>query len=94
MSNKKTNLWPYFFSFLFIGSLVSLYFLNAAVQQFFNEAWNVLGSNDEQKISDWVSQFDLWGLLIIVGAMVLQMFMFIIPTFLLMVVTIIAYGHG
>ncbi|WP_339922472.1 TVP38/TMEM64 family protein [uncultured Cyclobacterium sp.] len=92
MSNKKTNLWPYLFSALFLGSLVSLYFLNDAVQQFFNEAWNVLGSNDEQKISNWVSQFDIWGPLIIVGAMVLQMFMFVIPSFLLMVVTIIAYG--
>lgn len=92
MSNKKATLWPYIFSFLFLGSLVSLYFLNAAVQHFFNEAWNVLGSNDAQKISDWVSQFDYWGPLIIVVAMVLQMFMFIIPSFLLMVVTIIAYG--
>lgn len=52
----------------------------------------MLGSNDEQRISDWVSQFEIWGPLIIVGAMVLQMFMFIIPSFLLMVVTIIAYG--
>jgi|TARA_R110002096_G_scaffold272470_1_gene466181 uncharacterized membrane protein YdjX (TVP38/TMEM64 family) len=92
MSNKKVNLLPYVFSFLFLGTLFSLYFLNSSVQQFFNEAWEVLSSNDEQKISDWVSQFDVWGPLIIVGAMVLQMFMFIIPSFLLMVVTIIAYG--
>ena len=92
MSNKKVNLWPYVFSFLFLGTLFSLYFLNSSVQQFFNEAWEVLRSNDEQKVSDWVSQFDIWGPLIIVGAMVLQMFMFIIPSFLLMVVTIIAYG--
>ncbi|EPR66258.1 TVP38/TMEM64 family protein [Cyclobacterium qasimii] len=69
-----------------------MYFLNETVHQFFNEAWEVLGSNDEQRISDWVSQFEIWGPLIIVGAMVLQMFMFIIPSFLLMVVTIIAYG--
>jgi uncharacterized membrane protein YdjX (TVP38/TMEM64 family) len=92
MLNKKAAFWPYLFSFIFLGSLVGLYFLNASVQQFFNEAWNVLGSNDKQKISDWVSQFDYWGPLIIIAAMVLQMFMFIIPSFLLMVVTIIAYG--
>jgi uncharacterized membrane protein YdjX (TVP38/TMEM64 family) len=92
MSNKKAAFWPYLFSFLFLGSLVGLYFLNSSVQQFFNEAWDVLGSNDKQRISDWVSQFDYWGPLIIVVAMVLQMFMFIIPSFLLMVVTIIAYG--
>jgi uncharacterized membrane protein YdjX (TVP38/TMEM64 family) len=92
MSNKKTNFWPYLFSFLFLGCLVVLYFLNSSVEQFFNEGWKVLRSNDQEQISDWVSQFDYWGPLIIVAAMVLQMFMFIIPSFLLMVVTIIAYG--
>lgn len=69
-----------------------MYFLNSSVHQFFNEAWEVLGSNDEQKISNWVNQFEFWGPLIIVAAMVVQMFMFIIPSFLLMVVTILAYG--
>jgi uncharacterized membrane protein YdjX (TVP38/TMEM64 family) len=92
MSNKKANFWPYLFSFLFLGSLVLLYFLNSSVEQFFNEGWKVLSSNDQEQISDWVSQFDYWGPLIIIAAMVLQMFMFIIPSFLLMVVTIIAYG--
>ena len=69
-----------------------MYFLNSSVHQFFNEAWEVLGSNDEQRISNWVNQFEFWGPLIIVAAMVVQMFMFIIPSFLLMVVTILAYG--
>lgn len=92
MSKRKTSKWPYIFSFLFLGSLISLYFLNSSVHQFFNEAWEVLGSNDEQRISNWVNQFEFWGPLIIVAAMVVQMFMFIIPSFLLMVITILAYG--
>ncbi|WP_460511896.1 TVP38/TMEM64 family protein [Cyclobacterium sediminis] len=92
MSKRKTSKWPYIFSILFLGSLISLYFFNSSVHQFFNEAWEVLGSNDEQRISNWVNQFEFWGPLIIVAAMVVQMFMFIIPSFLLMVVTILAYG--
>ncbi|AEL26889.1 TVP38/TMEM64 family protein [Cyclobacterium marinum] len=92
MSKRKTSKWPYIISFLFLGSLISLYFLNSSVHQFFNEAWEVLGSNDEQRISNWVNQFEFWGPLIIVAAMVVQMFMFIIPSFLLMVVTVLAYG--
>ncbi|MDO6437146.1 TVP38/TMEM64 family protein [Cyclobacterium sp. 1_MG-2023] len=92
MSKRKTSKWPYIISFIFLGSLISLYFLNSSVHQFFNEAWEVLGSNDEQRISNWVNQFEFWGPLIIVAAMVVQMFMFIIPSFLLMVVTVLAYG--
>ncbi|NHE58925.1 TVP38/TMEM64 family protein [Cyclobacterium plantarum] len=92
MSKNKTAIWPYVLSVLFIGSLIALYFLNSSVQDFFSEAWEVLRSNDEERISNWVNQFGFWGPFIIVLAMVLQMFMFVIPSFLLMVVTILAYG--
>ncbi|WP_375583486.1 TVP38/TMEM64 family protein [Cyclobacterium xiamenense] len=92
MSEKKRAVWPYVVSAMVIGSLVALYFLNDSVQNFFSEAWQVLRSNDEKKISNWVDQFDYWGPLVIVTAMTLQMFLVVIPSFLLMVVTVLAYG--
>ena len=92
MSGKKQAIWSYVLSTIFIGSLVALYFLNDSVQTFFTEAWEVLRSNDENKISNWVDQFDYWGPLVIVAAMTMQMFLFVIPSFLLMVVAVLAYG--
>ncbi|WP_162416041.1 TVP38/TMEM64 family protein [Cyclobacterium roseum] len=92
MSDNKTAVWPYILSILFFGTLIALYFLNDSVQTFFSEAWEVLRSNDEERISNWVEQFDFWGPLLIVAAMTLQMFLFVVPSFLLMVVTVVAYG--
>lgn len=92
MSKNKTAVWPYILTILFFGTLITLYFLNDSVQEFFTEAWKVLRSNDEERISNWVGQFDYWGPLLIVAAMTLQMFLFVVPSFLLMVVTVVAYG--
>lgn len=92
MSKNKTAVWPYILSLLFFGTLIALYFLNDSVQAFFTEAWEVLRSQDKERISDWVGQFEYWGPLVIVAAMTLQMFLFVIPSFLLMVVTVVAYG--
>jgi len=92
MSKNKTAVWPYILSSIFFGTLIAFYFLNDSVREFFSEAWEVLRSNDEERISNWVEQFDFWGPLLIVAAMTLQMFLFVVPSFLLMVVTVIAYG--
>lgn len=56
------------------------------------EAWSTLSSGDENRIERWVSQFGWVGPLVIVMAMILQMFLLIIPTIALMVVAILAYG--
>lgn len=84
--------WPLYLSILLVTTLIILYFVVPSVQYFFTNAWNVLSSGDEQRISQWVSQFGFWGPLVIVLAMIAQMFLLVIPTPLLMVVTVVAYG--
>lgn len=83
---------PLYISILLILSTVAAYFFIPAVNSFFNEAWQVLTSNDEQRIELWVSQFGWVGPLILVLIMILQMFLLIIPSIVLMVVSILAYG--
>jgi len=61
MSKNKTAVWPYILSSIFFGTLIAFYFLNDSVREFFSEAWEVLRSNDEERISNWVEQFDFWG---------------------------------
>ncbi|GAB3811203.1 hypothetical protein GCM10028895_01140 [Pontibacter rugosus] len=56
------------------------------------EAWDVLTSGDEQRITTWVEQFGFWGPFFIVAAMVAQMFLLVINVVALMLVAIIAYG--
>lgn len=88
---KKSNLPKYLFLFLIVGVVLS-YFLFPSVEGFFKEAWDVLTSDDERRIKDWVQQFGWFGPVVIVLAMVLQMFLIVIPSIALMVVAILAYG--
>src|SRR5690606_38607147 len=63
-----------------------------AVNQFFDEAWSVLTSDDEERIKLWVSQFGWIGPMVLILIMVLQMFLLVIPSLALMIVSILAYG--
>ena len=88
----KKSKAPLYISGLVLLSVVLAYFFIPAVQDFLQEAWRTLSSGDEKQIENWVSQFGLVGPLVIIIAMILQMFLLIIPTIALMVVAILAYG--
>lgn len=83
---------PYYISFSFIGIIVALYFLNADFQNIIKEAWHVLTSGEQHKISEWVSQFGFWGPVFIILFMVVQMFLVVVNVVALMVVAVLAYG--
>jgi len=90
-STKKSKL-PLYLSLLLVATLVGCYFLIPSANNFFNEAWNVLTSDDEARIKNWVEGFGWFGPVMIVLAMILQMFLLVIPTILLMIVAVLAYG--
>jgi len=83
---------PLYLSIGLIGGLVACYFLVPSIHQFLDEAWNVLTSNDEKRIESWVSGFGWLGFFVLILAMILQMFLLVIPSLLLMVVCVLAYG--
>lgn len=83
---------PLIVSGLIIAVLIASYFFIPGVRDFFTEAWSVLISNDEKKITQWVSNFGWMGPTILILAMVAQMFLIVIPSVALMVVSILAYG--
>lgn len=91
-SEQKQTKLPLYLSIFVVGSIVLLYFFVPSVNHFFKEAWGALSSGDEKQVSQWVEQFSWWGPIIIVLAMIAQMFLLVIPTPLLMVVSVIAYG--
>ena len=75
-----------------LGILVACYFTIPSFQGFIKEAFDILTSDDKEKISKWVAQFKLAGPLVLILVMVLQMFLFIIPNVFLMMIAIISYG--
>jgi len=91
-TSVKKSKKPLIISAAIIISVVAAYFFIPAVNQFFDEAWSVLTSDDEERIKLWVSQFGWIGPMVLILIMVLQMFLLVIPSLALMIVSILAYG--
>jgi uncharacterized membrane protein YdjX (TVP38/TMEM64 family) len=68
------------------------YFFVPGVKPWAHEAYEILTSDDEERVREYVAQYGLWGPLAIIVAMALQMFLFIVPNILLMMIAIISYG--
>lgn len=92
VNEKKKGGWGSLVSVLMIGMLLAAYFGVGSFREFINEAYRVLSSNDQERISGWVDQFGWWGPLMILVIMIAQMFLFVIPSLIVMIVTILAYG--
>lgn len=90
-SATKSKL-PLYISIGLIVAIVAAYFLVPAVKEFLDEAWQVLTSDNEDRLKEWVAGFGWFGPVILVLAMIVQMFLLVIPSILLMVVSILAYG--
>lgn len=90
--DDKQSRWPLLLTVLLIGSMVASYFIFPGFENALNEGWQVLTSGDEERISEWVSQFGFLGPFFIVLAMIAQMFLLVINVVALMLVAIIAYG--
>ncbi len=91
-SYPKRSKLPLWLSLLLVAIVVSCYFAVPDVKGFFDEAWHVLTGDDEAQVKDWVEGFGWFGPAVLVLAMVLQMFLLVIPTILLMIVSTLAYG--
>ena len=91
-SSDKQSKWPLIITAVLIAGLVASYFVFPGFEKEVDTAWSVLSSGENQRISEWVSQFGFWGPFFIILAMVAQMFLLVINVVALMLVAIIAYG--
>lgn len=91
-ASVKKSKAPLYISLAILATLVLAYFFIPEVQNFLNQAWDTLTSNDEKRIKLWVNQFGWIGPLVLILTMILQMFLLVIPSIALMVVSILAYG--
>jgi uncharacterized membrane protein YdjX (TVP38/TMEM64 family) len=90
--SSKTSRVPLIISILVLAILAGCYFFIPSFQSAVKEAFETLTSEDEARIQAYVSQFGMLGPLVIIVAMVLQMFLFVIPNILLMMIAILSYG--
>jgi uncharacterized membrane protein YdjX (TVP38/TMEM64 family) len=72
--------------------IISLYLFWPSFHESINRAFNILASGDRQELYEFVGQFGLWGPIIIILTMIAQMFLIIIPSVALIMVSILAYG--
>ncbi len=83
---------PLYISIALIISLFLGYFIFPGMRGWLDQAWSVLTSGDHDLIQQWVSDFGVFGPVLIVLAMVAQMFLIVIPSWLLMLVAVLAFG--
>ena len=71
---------------------VLLYFVWPGFQNSVNAATSILLSGDRQRLEAWVEGFGAWGPIVIILLMVLQTVVAFIPSVIIMVVTVLAFG--
>lgn len=89
---RSQSLIIFVISGIIILSLVLCYFFIPDFKSFVNKAIDILTSDNKERIRNWVSGFGFWGPVFIIGAMTAQMFLIVIPSVVLMVVSSLAYG--
>jgi uncharacterized membrane protein YdjX (TVP38/TMEM64 family) len=72
--------------------LAACYFLFPGFKNNVNEIFHVLVSKDEKKIEAWVEKFGIAGPLVLILVMMVQMFLFVVPNILVMIIAIVIYG--
>ncbi|KUG09631.1 TVP38/TMEM64 family protein [Solirubrum puertoriconensis] len=91
-ADQKSSRLPLYISLGIIGSLVACYFLWPAFQEQVQAGWAALRSGEQKQVAQWVQQFGYWGPVVLVLAMIAQMFLVVINNALLILVAILAYG--
>ena len=75
-----------------IGMLGLLYLVWPAFEGFVDKAYHLLSREDRQGFEAWINSFGAWGPLAILAVMLLQTLLAVIPSVLIMVVSVLAYG--
>ncbi len=89
---QKRSRWVPIGTGVIILSLLGAFFLIPGFKESALNAYEILTSDDNQRIRQWVEEIGVWGPLAIIGAMTVQMFLVVIPSAILMAVSVLAYG--
>ncbi len=88
---KRPN-FPVIISLLLLATAVVFYFFDASFQSWVNEAYQVFSTGEMDKIKGFLEPHRDIGYLILLGAFLFQLFLFFIPSVLVMSLSIMMYG--
>ena len=91
-NRERQSKLPLIVGLSIVVMLAACYFLIPGFKNGVNEIFNVLVSKDEKKIEFWVQKFGIAGPLVLILVMMVQMFLFVVPNILVMIIAIVIYG--
>jgi len=91
-NRSKTSKIPFFISAGIAVTFGVCWFVFPSFKSSIDEVFSVLTSGSREHVQNWVRKFGIIGPAVLVFAMVLQMFLFVVPNILLMMIAIISYG--
>ena len=81
--------WLYLSVIILFGAL---YLFIPDVRVFVTQCFEILVSNDRERIETFVAGFGWWGPVLIIGMMIAQTLLSAVPMILVLVVSVLAYG--
>ena len=90
-STSRSN-WTWLVPLGLLLLLVGLYFVAPGYRDFVDRAYDLVRSGDREELQRWVRGFGFWGPLLIFAMMLAQTLLAFIPSLLVMVVAVLAYG--
>ena len=91
-NKERQSKLPLIVALSIVSILVASYFLFPGFKNGVNEIFHLLISKDEKKIESWVQKFGIVGPLVLIIVMMVQMFLFVVPNILVMIIAIVIYG--
>jgi uncharacterized membrane protein YdjX (TVP38/TMEM64 family) len=75
-----------------VGALVAAYFIWPAFGDFVDKAIALVRSDDREQLSTWIRSYGLWGPVVILGLMLAQTLIPVLPSLIPMVAAVVIYG--
>ena len=91
-SRRKQSKWTWIIPLGVLALLIGLYFLWPGFQRFAEEGYEVLSSEDQERVEQWVTGFGAWGFAVILALMFMQTLIPVLPSVVAMVAAVLAYG--
>ncbi|NJB84384.1 putative membrane protein YdjX (TVP38/TMEM64 family) [Lewinella marina] len=92
VKSSHLQYYVYGISGLLLAAAIVSYFAVPSFQAEVQQAYSILSSGDKPRITEYVRGFGFWGPLVVITLMTLQMFLIVVPSWLLMIIAILAYG--
>lgn len=89
---RAQSKWTWIIPLGVLAVLVGTYFLWPGFQTFADEGYDVLASEDQERVEQWVNGYGPWGFAVIFALMAMQTLIPILPSILAMVAAVLAYG--